>query len=161
MAVSASTTVKLYPYGQSAEMGSPDGWFGAAIDKLGDATGGSNTLNVDMPVIIKTGRLYIIRRVMVAINASVARLFKVTFRDSDFTREEYLAAALVAGHGYAAAQVLNTPFVYKMARGEDNAAFVTVTLPNTDTETATLSVFGEFYEESRLRRLGIGPLWRP
>ncbi len=164
MAVTGTLVPLVWLYGEPSEKGGPHGYFSGSVQVAGDASGGNTTIPVDFPLDWLQGKLLLWRFAITQNNNATPSAYNLQMMANYFnaTSGSIAAEPSVAGTTASVASLIKPGQAF-LTRALRNVTDPTVFMLNADNingTSVTLFVAGEFWEESRLRDLRMGPLIR-
>ncbi len=160
MAVSATSNLTLFPYGRESAPGEAVGLFEGHKSSTGAAGGGNHSINITVSLALAKNRLFLLRRISYQGPSGGSDLWSMNLGPHywDSVSRAFRGAATVAGQQVTADTFVES-ILWKVQNNEttDPPSIVSITTPNVDAETWVLTIFGEYWEESRLRSQGISP----
>lgn len=150
-------------FGNPAESGGPHGYFGGFSALAGNVSGGTNTLRVLAAAL--QGKILLVRSLIVGTREVTARPFTVTAVNTYWAPADGIvihAAPTTIGQSETTLIAVgrDNPFLWIPERTLPDDLMFTSVSANTDGETNTFFIAGDFWEEARLRKDRIGPLIR-
>ena len=161
MSVSTTLTVGTWDVGKAPYVGGPLGYFGGGAAVPGNASGGESLVAIDAVLPSMQGIVYVFRDVVVANSSSTTRIWDMRLKTSYFNlvgNIPYRSGTTVVGVNQSALALVtpDKPYVHRVLQNVSDATLCDVNGVNTDGETMSVYVFGEFWRESRLRKEGVG-----
>ncbi len=160
MAVSAIANITLFPYGRESAPGEAVGLFEGHKTSTGAAGGGNHSITIQTRLSVAKNRLFLIRRISYQGPSGGSDLWSMNLGAHywDSGSRAFRAGATVAGSQIVADTFVES-ILWKVQNNEtvDPTTLVVITTPNVDAETWVLTIFGEYWEESRLIAQEISP----
>ncbi len=164
MAVSSNANLTFQYIGNPAEKGGPHGYFAGSGVIAGDVSGGISTINIVFGLPQIQGLLLLVRRLNFLVDSASVTPVTLFLANSywDTASRAIQTGATIVGRDESEIALISSanPLLIRPEANINSGTLLSMLTANTDGETNSCFIQGDFWQESRLRQEEIGPLIR-